>query len=252
MHWSKIKVGAAAVTCAAGLVASGVALAPDAKADGSYQIAWTGIGIYPKSSPSMDAGRVGAALPDGAEITPVCDTTGQPVDNGAAVIDIWEKLADGSYVPNAFVNTGADGFTPGVPRCIDAAAEQPLHFDGVQVVDNGNISDQLLNHYYDKSGTNAVVDWSYFSSDDNFVSWLESLPVKRHSIGEFQYTARVDVDGPDMVTALGHFSAERSSNNCFVVYDRYDFSPNTPYFFQWLDAQTGAAKSFDVWSSGCI
>lgn len=88
-----------------------------ARADVQFQIAFTGIGIYPRSAPSMNAGKVGAALPDGAWVSVACETTGDSVTSGAGTSDIWEKLSDGTFVPNVFVETGASSWSPGVNRC---------------------------------------------------------------------------------------------------------------------------------------
>ena len=102
--------------------------APSASASGgnSYQISWTKIGIYPRSTPSMDAQyRSGAAIPDGKRITVVCETTGETVTSDAGTSNIWEKTADGVYFPNVFVATGHDGWTPGVPRCDAPLPPQP-------------------------------------------------------------------------------------------------------------------------------
>lgn len=83
----------------------------------SVEIQWTGIGIYPRSAPSMDASRVGDALPDGAHVSIECEMTGTAVNNGYQTIDIWDRLTDGTFLPNAFLNTGSVTWTPGVPQC---------------------------------------------------------------------------------------------------------------------------------------
>ncbi|MBW9110167.1 amidase domain-containing protein [Microbacterium ureisolvens] len=72
----------------------------------------------------MTASKVGAALPDGAWVAVACETTGDSVTSDAGTSKIWERLSDGTYVPNSFVETGADGWTPGVPRC-DSGSQGP-------------------------------------------------------------------------------------------------------------------------------
>ncbi|WP_107765640.1 hypothetical protein [Nocardioides terrigena] len=94
-----------------GLVAPPPAVAAD------YAIAWTQIGIYPRSAPSMDAPRVGQAMLDDTHVTVDCELTGTPVSNGYQTTDIWERLSDGTFLPNAFLDTGVDGWTPGIPHC---------------------------------------------------------------------------------------------------------------------------------------
>lgn len=87
-----------------------------ASAAASYPISWTEIGIYPRASTSMDSAKVGSVLYDGTSVLIVCEARGQLVSDGFTS-DIWERLADGTFVPNIYVNTGVDGWTPGIPRC---------------------------------------------------------------------------------------------------------------------------------------
>lgn len=90
-----------------------------ASADTTTKVNWTEIGIYPRASPSMDSPRAGSALSDGTAVTIACETEGQPVSNGVQTITIWDQLVDGTWLPNAFLDTGTDSWTPGVPRCGD-------------------------------------------------------------------------------------------------------------------------------------
>lgn len=96
-----------------------------ASADETYPVGYTDIGIYRRAAPSMDSARVGSALSNGTPVLIDCETTGQVVDNGFAPTGIWEKLSDGTYLPNAFLYTGVDGWTPGISRCDGGAASQP-------------------------------------------------------------------------------------------------------------------------------
>lgn len=106
------------------LIALGAIAPAPAHAASNFRIAWTHIGIYPRSAPSMSAAKVGAALPDGAWISVACETTGVSVTSDVGTSTIWEKLTNGTFVPNVFVETGANGWTPGVPRC-DGAPPGP-------------------------------------------------------------------------------------------------------------------------------
>ncbi|MDH6242693.1 hypothetical protein M2432_000318 [Mycobacterium sp. OTB74] len=92
---------------------------PKAQAETRLQVQWTRIGIFPQSAPAMGSGQVGAALADGDWATVVCEAQGQAVGNGDKVIDIWDRLGNGAWLPNAFLKTNADGWTPGIPRCSD-------------------------------------------------------------------------------------------------------------------------------------
>lgn len=88
-----------------------------AQATTSMRVAFTNIGIYPRADRSMSSSKVGAALPDGTFVTIECEAEGEPVSNGYQTISVWEKLTDGTWLPNSFVDTGYAGYTPGVPRC---------------------------------------------------------------------------------------------------------------------------------------
>ena len=89
---------------------------PAPPAPNQFRIAWTSIGIYPRASTSMGSTKIGNALQDGTVITVACETKGETVSD-KYTSNIWEKLDNGTYVPNVYVNTGVNGWTPGIPRC---------------------------------------------------------------------------------------------------------------------------------------
>ena len=64
----------------------------------------------------MDAAKVRAALSDQTPVTVRCEQEAQPVNNGYQTIAIWDQLADGTWLPNAFLDTGTVSWTPGVSR----------------------------------------------------------------------------------------------------------------------------------------
>ncbi len=98
--------------------------APGASAEShDYRVAWTQIGIYPRTSPSMSSDRAARAIPDGTLVHIECELEGSPVDNGSGASTVWERLTNGTYLPNAFINTGVDGYTPGIPRCGESEAD---------------------------------------------------------------------------------------------------------------------------------
>lgn len=107
----------------AACLAAAVCMAPRAAAGQRFTIAYTGgIGVYPRSGPSMSSQHVGAALPEGSSVEVACELEGELVDNNTTpATKIWERLSDGTHIPNAYINSGADGWTPGVPRCDQAA-----------------------------------------------------------------------------------------------------------------------------------
>lgn len=107
-----------AVAAALAVVASTTLLATAAHADPTYRIGWTVKGIYPRSTPELlTTNRVGAALADGTRITIACETEGASVTSAVTTSSIWARTPQGTYLPNAFIDTGVNGFTPGVPRC---------------------------------------------------------------------------------------------------------------------------------------
>lgn len=228
-----------------------------AQADVQYRIAWTGIGIYPRSGPSMDSAKVGAALPDGATVSIACELEGQAVSNGYNISTVWERLSDGSHLPNAFMDTAVDGWTPGVPRC-DAPPpvsaqpnESPWNFAGTPIHAGQWLSYMLWDHYLWGRGARAVIAWSYLADDPALVSWMRRLPAD--GIGQV-YTSTPWTDG-DIYYALGQFSVARTSDHCYVIKDQYDFHgdkpENWPYFV--YDAyQLSGARVFEVRASGCL
>jgi hypothetical protein len=248
------------------LIGSGLSLLPLSSAeadDASYPIAWTDIGIYPREGPSMESGRVGSALSNGTTVSIECETTGQSVDNGFAPTSIWERLSDGTYLPNAFIYTGVDGWTPGIPRCDeseedatevavdDSPNESPKGYSGLWIA-NDRVSTQLINHYYSATGEAVVVDWSYFMQSARLVEALKRLP-QPEGFGTYQSTPW---DDGDIYNAAGAFTIARTSEHCYAVKDTYDFAPDKPenyvYLLNWFDALQGRAAEFETQSSGCI
>ena len=119
------------------LATVGVSLttAPAASADVSVTVDFTNIGIYPRSAPLMGSEHVGAAIADGTAVTVVCELESEPVSNGYETIAIWDRLSDGTWLPNAFLATGTSDWTPGVPHCdeydggVDTSADDTSAID---------------------------------------------------------------------------------------------------------------------------
>lgn len=113
---------------------------------------------------------------------------------------------------------------------------------------------QLLNYYYNnKDGGPVVIDWNFFGQPgDHFVKWIydQNLPIDPTISGKpTSYESSIENDGEDMYLSLHVFDVWRTSDNCFVVQDTYDFGP--PYYPQALDAATGAAHVYKIYASGC-
>lgn len=241
-------------------------------AEPTFSVAWTHIGIYPRTAPSMLAGSAGPAVSDGTPLEVICEQEGESVTGDAGTSTIWEKTTIG-WLPNVFVSTGVDGWTPGVPKCGgsstpckpsggSAPVESPKEYTGIWITAN-DVSVKLINHYYDKTGTPVVIDWAYFTQDKYLVDALQALDM---NLGYDTYGSKPWKDG-DIYYALGHFTIARTSPHCYAIKDVYDFASiskdasdgsidvqaeNLPYALNWADVYLGSAKPFTVQSSGCI
>lgn len=72
----------------------------------------------------MQSAKVGNALPDGAVISVDCEAEGAETSNASETSTVWERLTNGTWIPNVFVDSGYLGWTPGVPRCDQTAAAE--------------------------------------------------------------------------------------------------------------------------------
>ena len=96
--------------------------APASASTSQQTVSWTKIGIFPRTGPSLSSSRAGAAVSDGTVVTVECEADGDPVTSDVAVDDtIWASTNIG-WLPNAFLESGYDGRTPGVPDCNATAA----------------------------------------------------------------------------------------------------------------------------------
>lgn len=138
---------------------------PPPPAANTYPIAWTGIGVYPRSAPYMGSTKIGNALPDGTAVNIACETYGETVtDTVGYTNNIWERLVDGTYVANVFVNTGVNGLTPGIPICASAPAPS-------QKFNRNAASAWALQHARDAQPFSAACTW--FASN---VLWAGGMP----------------------------------------------------------------------------
>jgi|GEM_PF-3793536 hypothetical protein len=228
---------------------------PVAKAEQAYPIAFTEIGIYPRIGPNMDTAHNGNALSDGTMVTLECEVEGQVVSSSVSTSSVWAKTPYG-YLPNAYLHTGVDGWTPGVPRCEQLAEpagpkvemEEPIDFSGTRIADNHLMSVILHTHFFAGGGQPAIIDWAFFARHPRFVAWIKNLPVK----GAPQVYSAYSVDPREvqMMLSLGSFTVKRYSDNCFFVHDYYDFE--WMYVVHNATTAIGVGKEFHVYSSGCI
>ena len=240
-------------------ILGGEVFVPAARAEQAYPIAFTnGIGIYPRTAPSMDAARNGSALPEGTMVTIECEMEGPSVSNDMATISIWAKTSHG-YLPNAYIHTGVDSWTPGVPRCEQLAEpagpkvemaemKEPVNFSGTRIADNDGMSIILHTHFFVGGGQPAIIDWAFFARHPRFMTWIKNLPIKGDPKVYSAYS--VDPREVEMMLALGSFTVKRYSENCFFVHDYYDFE--WMYVAQNAATGIGVGKEFHVFSSGCI
>lgn len=114
-----------------------------------YAIAYTGgLGAYPRSAP-VNGERVGAARPEGYLVPARCWVYGDGVAPNSLGYssNIWiQHEGDGTYWPEAWLNTGSDGVPPGLPNCSDADQAQ---------VDEAPAT--IVNGFYNR---NRAVEWA--------------------------------------------------------------------------------------------
>jgi hypothetical protein len=104
-------------------------------------------------------------------------------------------------------------------------------------------------HYLHSNGSPVVIDWSYFKNNLNFIDEANRLHIGQLVSG---WSAPKN---SDMFWALGHFTIERDSVDCFLVYDHYDFDwtindPKTLLYIPEWTQQVRGARPFDVHASG--
>lgn len=223
-------------------------LASPAAADTTFRVEWTRIGIYPRSGPSMDSARFGTpALSDGTPISVRCEQEGQTVSSTAGTSPIWERLSDGSWLPNVFVFTGADSWSPGVPRC-DAPPPAPAPGAGQQpprqTYDRGAAVSWALQHVQDAE--------RYHDSDCTwFVSqalWAGGLPRTGDwtdsSFDLFKLARKVDWPGPTKAAAQANAFKDTIVREGFATITEVAWSDNTAG-----GAQPGDVIAYD-WNKG--
>nr|WP_258563848.1 SH3 domain-containing protein [Streptomyces himalayensis] len=102
---------------AAGATVAAFALTLGAAAEASalryYSVA-PGYRVNVRSGPSTSYGIV-RVLPDGAKVPIFCQTPGQTITGPYGTTNLWDNIADGEYISDAYVFTGSDGYV--APRC---------------------------------------------------------------------------------------------------------------------------------------
>ncbi|WP_204015135.1 amidase domain-containing protein [Virgisporangium aurantiacum] len=246
------RVTAAVIAAGAITTSALVGGAAPASAAPTFRVEWTKIGIYPRSAPSMASARFGTpALSDGTPVAITCENSGQEVSSAAGTSTIWEQLSDGSWLPNVFVYTGSDSWTPGVPRCPQPAQEDASPAPAT----NEKRENQQQYRRQD------AVDWAlahvndterYKNSDCTwFVSqalWAGGLPKTGDwtdsSWDPLKLARKLNVPGPTKAAAQANFFRNTVSDEGFAIVTE----------IRWSDNTAGGAKLGDViaydWDKG--
>ena len=74
-------------------------------------------GLNARTAPSLEAPVVGAVL-EGSVVEVVCQARGDTVSNGRARSNVWNRLSDGTWVSDFYVDTPRVGeFSDPIPQC---------------------------------------------------------------------------------------------------------------------------------------
>ncbi|MFC6593963.1 NlpC/P60 family protein [Kitasatospora paranensis] len=78
------------------------------------------VALNGRDGPSLNANTVKVDMYLAGQTVPVsCQAKGEEAYGSA----IWDKTTDGVWVPDFYVQTGSDGYAPGVPRCGDTSLD---------------------------------------------------------------------------------------------------------------------------------
>ncbi|MGQ4516958.1 hypothetical protein [Streptomyces sp. DW26H14] len=108
-----VAAGAEAVAVPEGALTAGSAASSAAAAVKHYPIA-PGYSVNVRSGPGTNHGVV-RILPVGASVPINCQMYGTTESGPYGTSRIWDNIANGQFVSDAFVHTGSDGFI--APRC---------------------------------------------------------------------------------------------------------------------------------------
>lgn len=78
-----------------------------------YSIA-PGVSLNVRSGPSTSYSVV-RVLSGGTQVPIYCQTPGQTISGPYGTTNLWDNIADGQYVSDAYVHTGSDGYV--ASRC---------------------------------------------------------------------------------------------------------------------------------------
>ncbi|MEV6594715.1 SH3 domain-containing protein [Streptomyces acidicola] len=78
-----------------------------------YSVA-PGVRLNVRSGPGTNYSIV-RVLPEGARVPIYCQRPGERISGPYGTTNIWDNIADGDYISDAYVYTGSDGYV--APRC---------------------------------------------------------------------------------------------------------------------------------------
>ncbi|MCX5091997.1 SH3 domain-containing protein [Streptomyces sp. NBC_00365] len=79
----------------------------------TYPIA-PGSAVNVRSGPGTSY-RIVRVLPEGSRVSILCQRPGESVSGPYGTTSIWDNIANGEYISDAYVKTGSDGYV--APRC---------------------------------------------------------------------------------------------------------------------------------------
>ncbi|MFD7049490.1 SH3 domain-containing protein [Streptomyces mirabilis] len=79
----------------------------------TYPIA-PGYAVNVRSGPGTSY-RIVRVLPEGSRVSISCQRPGDSVSGPYGTTSIWDNIANGEYISDAYVKTGSDGYI--APRC---------------------------------------------------------------------------------------------------------------------------------------
>jgi hypothetical protein len=75
-------------------------------------------GLTVRSGPGYSGYAALGTLAEGAEADVMCQAAGQTVSNGYAASSIWDRLTDGRWVSDFYLDTPSIGtWSPPIPQC---------------------------------------------------------------------------------------------------------------------------------------
>lgn len=229
------------------------------------------------SAPGVDYvnGRIGptaqheiiTTYSPGSALTLKCYTTGSLVENPQDTTrsdSMWYYTTDHTWVSGVYVTEGTA--IGAIPDCNSpdgtspTAGVKPLgprtwpNIWDASNADKMSMFSSLYSHYHKEDsspGVDARIDWAFFKDLPMLRLTAYSIPV-----GGFKNIDALGslTNGYDVYLSLGNFTMYRTSDDCFIIYDYYDF--DEAYYFgvykgQKDAARSGKAQEFNVFSTGC-